>query len=123
MPNFRRLPDKVDDGAEVTGVEVEVPAIASGADPRRPAAPAQLGWLIFWMSGVLTAFIVAALSVRALQHSLNAFEMMTVRSFGGLVILLAMGLASPALLRSVSLRHMRMQVPRNIVIPRAGPLR
>jgi drug/metabolite transporter (DMT)-like permease len=110
MANFRRS----DDGAVSGASEPATPAVASD-DPRRPAAPAQLGWLIFWMSGVLTAFIVAALSVRALQHSLNAFEMMTVRSFGGLVILLAMGLASPALLRSVRARHMRMQIPRNIV--------
>ena len=64
---------------------------------RAEARPAQLGWLLFWMSGTLTAFIVAALSVRALSHTLNAFEMMTIRSAGGLVILLAMGLASPGL--------------------------
>jgi drug/metabolite transporter (DMT)-like permease len=97
-------------------VEVAAPEGAAVADPaRRAEASGQLGWLVFWMSGVLTAFIVAALSVRALQDTLNAFEMMTVRSFGGLVILLAMGLASPALLRSVSLRHMRLQVPRNVV--------
>src|SRR5436190_19915045 len=96
--------------------EVAAPEGAPVADPlRRVEASGQLGWLIFWMSGVLTAFIVAALSVRALSDTLNAFEMMTVRSFGGLVILLAMGLASPDLLRSVSLRHMRLQIPRNIV--------
>ena len=67
------------------------------------------------MSGTLTAFIVAAISVRALSHHFNAFELMTVRSFGGLVILLAMGLASPALLRSVRWRHMRLQLGRNVV--------
>jgi drug/metabolite transporter (DMT)-like permease len=97
-------------------VEVAAPEGAPVVDRgRRVEAGAQLGWLVFWMSGVLTAFIVAALSVRALQDNLNAFEMMTVRSFGGIVILLAMGLASPALLRSVSLRHMRLQIPRNVV--------
>jgi len=66
------------------------------------------------MSGTLTAFIVAALSVRALSHHFNAFEMMTVRSAGGLVILLAMGLASPALLRSVRGQHMGLQFFRNV---------
>ncbi|MEA2879991.1 MAG: hypothetical protein QOF14_5187, partial [Hyphomicrobiales bacterium] len=54
-------------------------------------------------------------SVRALSHHFNAFEMMTVRSFGGLAILLAMGLASPALLRSVQWRHMGLQLGRNVV--------
>jgi drug/metabolite transporter (DMT)-like permease len=74
----------------------------------------QLGWLMFWMTGTLTAFIVAALSVRALSRHFDAFEMMTVRSFGGLVILLAMGLASPALLRTVKRSHMRLQLGRNV---------
>ena len=82
------------------------------AAPRR--APAQLGWLLFWMSGTLTAFIIAALSARALSHSLNAFETMTIRSAGGLIILFAMGLASPALLRSIRWRHMRLQFGRNV---------
>jgi drug/metabolite transporter (DMT)-like permease len=101
-------------GSEETAVAAP-PAIASADLSHRPQAHAQLGWLVFWMSGVLTSFIVAAIAVRALAHSLSAFELMTVRSFGGLVILLAMGLASPALLRSVSLRHMRLQIPRNVV--------
>ena len=98
----------------------EVAVAAPGALPvlgtrdSQQESPARLGWLMFWMSGTLTAFIVAALSVRALSHHFNAFEMMTVRSFGGLVILLAMGLASPALLRSVKWRHMRMQLGRNV---------
>src|SRR5262245_28223435 len=79
------------------------------ADERR--APAgysnifRLGRLLLWMSGTLTSFIVAAISVRALSDSLNAFEMMSVRSAGGLAILLAMGLARPQLLRSVTFRQ------------------
>jgi drug/metabolite transporter (DMT)-like permease len=97
-----------------------LPPSAAGMDAPHVAlvananSPARLGWLMFWMSGTLTAFIVAALSVRALSHQFNAFEMMTVRSFGGLVILLAMGIASPALLRSVRWRRMRFQFGRNV---------
>lgn len=97
------------------GVVAAPEALPAVSPPAAEARPAQLGWLLFWMSGTLTAFIVAALSVRALSQTLNAFEMMTIRSAGGLVILLAMGLASPALLRSISARHMRMQVGRNFV--------
>ena len=93
-----------------------VPAAVSAADGGAPgAAPGHVGWLLFWMSGTLTAFIVAALSVRALSHTLNAFEMMTIRSAGGLIILIVMGLACPALLRSISPRHMRLQLARNFV--------
>jgi len=87
-------------------------AVPTVASPE--ARPAQLGWLLFWMSGTLTAFIIAALSARALSHSLNAFETMTIRSAGGLAILFAMGLASPALLRSIRWRHMRLQFSRNV---------
>jgi drug/metabolite transporter (DMT)-like permease len=76
--------------------------------------PSQIGWLVFWMSGTLAAFVVAALSVRALSHSFNAFEMMTVRSFGGLAILLVMGLFSPSLLRSVKWNRMPLQLGRNV---------
>jgi drug/metabolite transporter (DMT)-like permease len=90
-------------------------AESAHAGPSDSSSPSsRLGWLMFWMSGTLTAFIVAALSVRALSSSFNAFEMMTVRSFGGLVILLAMGIASPALFRSIKWRHMRMQLGRNV---------
>src|SRR5690242_12714346 len=91
------------------------PAAPAAADaPRAIETPARLGWLMFWMSGTLTSFILAAVSVRALAHSLNAFEMMTVRSAGGLAILLAMGLARPQLLRGIAFRHMRMQLARNV---------
>jgi drug/metabolite transporter (DMT)-like permease len=112
--------EPTDDALGVHGSEVLQPippeASARGhAPPDRVDPPARLGWLVFWMSGTLGAFIIAALSVRALAHSLNAFEMMTVRSAGGLIILLVMGLASPALLRSIRARHMRMQFTRNFV--------
>jgi drug/metabolite transporter (DMT)-like permease len=73
----------------------------------------RLGWLLLWMSGTLTSFIVAAISVRALSESLNAFEMMSVRSAGGIAILLAMGLARRELLHSVAFRQMRLQFVRN----------
>ena len=38
------------------------------ARQRAAHPPARLGWLVFWMSGTLLAFIVAALSVRALAR-------------------------------------------------------
>ena len=78
-------------------------------------SPARLGWLVLWMSGTLAAFIVAAVSVRALSSSLNAFEMMTVRSAGGLVILAAMAALRPDLRRSVRVHRMTLQSLRNLV--------
>src|SRR5437588_12204402 len=88
--------------------DMETVTLAAADPPQAPVGtPARLGWLLFWMSGTLTSFIIAAVSVRALAHNLNAFEMMSVRSAGGIAILLMMGLARPQLLRSVTIRQMR----------------
>lgn len=78
-------------------------------------APARLGWLVFWMSGTLVAFIVAAVSVRMLSNTLNAFEMMSIRSAGGLAILIAMAAFQPELRRSVRINRMGLQSFRNVV--------
>jgi drug/metabolite transporter (DMT)-like permease len=78
-------------------------------------SPARLGWLMLWMSGTLIAFIVAALSVRALSNTLNAFEMMTIRSAGGLAILLVMAAFQPELRHSVRANRMALQGLRNVV--------
>ena len=105
-----RRPDAALPGASPPDTAV----LNANAASAQPLAASHVGWLVFWMSGTLTAFIAAALSVRALSRHFNAFEMMTVRSFGGLIILLVMGLASPTLLRSVRWRHMRLQFGRNV---------
>jgi drug/metabolite transporter (DMT)-like permease len=78
-------------------------------------APANLGWLIFWMSGTLISFVIAAVSVRAMQQTFNAFEMMTVRSLGGLVILVALGVLQPQLWAGVRANRMALQGLRNLV--------
>ena len=80
----------------------------SGAHP-----PAQLGWLIVWMSGTLLSFIVAALSVRALARDLSAFDIMSIRSAGGLVILLALAAALPELRRGFRARRLPLQALRS----------
>ena len=43
----------------------------------RAGQPAQLARLLFWMSGTLFSFIIAALGVRALAKNLSVFEMMS----------------------------------------------
>jgi len=85
---------------------------AAGA--RGQPVPARLGWLVFWMTGTLISFIVAALSVRALSKSMNAFEMMTIRSAGGLVILCALAAIRPSLWAGVRAHRMGLQSLRNI---------
>jgi drug/metabolite transporter (DMT)-like permease len=101
-------------GEAAVGVPHTLASIAGGDSVGSAPAPTQLGWLAFWMSGTLLSFIVAALSVRALANTLNAFEMMSIRSLGGLVILGLMALAHPELRHSVRFRHMGMQGFRNV---------
>ena len=79
------------------------------------ASPARLGWLIVWMSGTLLSFIVAALSVRTLADKLSAFEMMSVRSAGGLIILFLLTVVRPDLLEGLRARRMGLQSVRSVV--------
>src|SRR5947209_8015245 len=79
------------------------------------ASPARLGWLIVWMSGTLLSFIVAALSVRMLSAKLSAFEIMSVRSAGGLIILFLLTIAQPNLLNGLRANRMGLQAARNAV--------
>src|ERR1041385_2324136 len=79
------------------------------------AFPAHLGWLVFWMSGTLLSFIVAALSVRTLSDKLSAFEMMSVRSAGGLIILFLLTVVRPDLLEGLRAHRMGLQTVRSVV--------
>src|ERR1041385_5956802 len=79
------------------------------------APQARLGWLIFWMSGTLLSFIVAALAVRTLSEKLNAFEMMSVRSAGGLIILFLLTVMRPDLLEGLRAHRMGLQTVRSVV--------
>jgi drug/metabolite transporter (DMT)-like permease len=79
------------------------------------ASPARLGWLIVWMSGTLFSFIVAALSVRMLSEKLNAFEIMSVRSAGGLIILFLLTVLRPDLLEGLRAHRMGLQTVRSVV--------
>jgi drug/metabolite transporter (DMT)-like permease len=79
------------------------------------ASAARLGWLIVWMSGTLLSFIVAALSVRMLAEKLNAFEIMSVRSAGGLIILFLLTVVRPDLLEGLRAHRMGLQTVRSVV--------
>lgn len=114
-------PRRPDDSAitipGVNALQSVAPAMeaARAGLPDASGSPSRLGWLALWMSGTLTAFIVAAVSVRALANTLNAFEMMTIRSAGGLLILLAMAAIQPELRRGVRMNRMGLQTFRNFV--------
>jgi drug/metabolite transporter (DMT)-like permease len=91
------------------------PRNAVGATAPAPSSisRADFAWLSLWMSGTLASFTVVAISVRALAGALSAFEMMSFRSAFGLVVMLALMAARPALRHDLSLRRLRLHALRN----------
>jgi drug/metabolite transporter (DMT)-like permease len=77
--------------------------------------PAQLIPVVLWMTGTLLSFSAMAVSIRELSHVLGIFEILALRSAIGVVILLAIGLARPGLMRAVSTRHIGLHLARNSV--------
>jgi drug/metabolite transporter (DMT)-like permease len=67
------------------------------------------------MTGALLSFSAMAVSVRGLATTLRVFEILVIRNASGLVILLAIGLAQPDLLRTVTLHRARLQLARNTI--------
>jgi drug/metabolite transporter (DMT)-like permease len=70
---------------------------------------------VAWMIGALLSFSIMAVSVRELARTLSIFEVLAVRSGLGLAILLAIGLARPALLRSINRQRIGLHLLRNTV--------
>src|SRR5690348_3404792 len=87
---------------------VRVAAAARGQRPR-------VAWLALWMAGAIASYIAAALAVRALAKSLSVFEMMSVRSAGGLVFLLALMAIRPNMRRGIASRRIGLHFARNSV--------
>jgi drug/metabolite transporter (DMT)-like permease len=67
------------------------------------------------MTGALLSFSASALAIRALGKQLNIFEILSIRSGLGLLILIAIILARPALRHELAWRHMGLHFTRNSV--------
>jgi drug/metabolite transporter (DMT)-like permease len=87
--------------------------VARAADAS--ASSARLLRLVLWMTGALLSFSVAALSVRALSKTLSVFEIISIRSGGGLIILLTLIAVQPGLRHTLALRQMGLHAFRNSV--------
>ncbi len=86
----------------------------------RAAAPSDrftrkrsLAAVVLWMTGTLLSFSLMAVSVRELGGVLNLFELLMVRSFGGLLILTAVMLPQPWLFRDLTPRRPLIHLIRN----------
>ena len=89
------------------------PGAAREAPPQLPVPKRNLTAVVLWMTGTLLSFSLMAISVRQLGGVLNLFELLMVRSFGGLLILLAVMLARPRLFGDLPLRMPLVHVLRN----------
>jgi drug/metabolite transporter (DMT)-like permease len=65
------------------------------------------------MTGALISFSVSALAIRALGHQLNTFEILTIRSGSGLIVLLMLAAAHPVLRRELTPRYFGFHLARN----------
>src|SRR6476659_10246654 len=77
--------------------------------PRRSNVPAA----VFWMIGTLFSFSLMAISVRQLGGVLNLFELLVVRSIGGLAILLLVMTTQPSLFGYLAMRRPVVHLIRN----------
>jgi drug/metabolite transporter (DMT)-like permease len=71
--------------------------------------------VLLWMSGVLVSFTVMALSIRALSRTLGVFEILSIRTAIGFVVLSVLALARPSLRLQLTTRHIWLQVTRNVL--------
>lgn len=81
---------------------------------------AGIGKVVLWMTGTLLSFSVMAVSVRQLGRTMSVFEILTLRSLGGLVILLAVLLARPRLMAQLAPRQSGLHFVRNALHFAAG---
>ncbi len=65
------------------------------------------------MTGALISFSVSALAVRALGQALNIFEILTIRSGTGVLVLFVLIAARPELRREIAPRYMGFHIARN----------
>jgi len=77
--------------------------------------PTRLVPVVLWMTGTLLSFSTLAVSIRELSRTLGIFEILALRNAAGALILLAVGLARPALLRAVSTKYFWLHLFRNSV--------
>ena len=94
----------------VTPVESEA---LGTPEPVKPVRTSNVPAAIAWMVGTLLSFSLMAISVRQLGGILNLFELLMVRSAGGLAILLVVIATQPSLLGYLALRKPGTHLIRN----------
>lgn len=78
--------------------------------------------VVAWMTGALFAFIGAATAIRFLGSELDVFQIGSVRTGGGLLILLIVMIARPALAGQLRIGEVVHHIPRNLAHALGGIL-
>jgi drug/metabolite transporter (DMT)-like permease len=74
----------------------------------------KLGQVVFWMAGAILSFCATAVSVRQLAGTFNVFEILSLRSIGGLILLLGILTVRPQVANGLT-HPMRLHVLRNSI--------
>jgi drug/metabolite transporter (DMT)-like permease len=82
---------------------------------QRAAENIDIGRVVVWMGGALLSFSVMAVSIRALAATFSVFEILAVRSAGGLIVLAALALMRSALRPLLRTRRIGLHALRNSV--------
>jgi drug/metabolite transporter (DMT)-like permease len=90
-----------------------VEAAALGEPEQPPPRTSNVPAAVLWMIGTLLSFSLMAISVRQLGSALNLFEILMVRSIGGLAILLVVMTTRPQLFKLLALRRPGVHLIRN----------
>jgi drug/metabolite transporter (DMT)-like permease len=90
-------------------------ATHSGARHGAPTTQHSVVRVLLWMSGVLLSFTAMAPSIRALSKTLSIFEILSIRTATGLVVLSALALARPQLRLQLTTRQIWLQATRNVL--------
>jgi drug/metabolite transporter (DMT)-like permease len=91
------------------------PNAQTTTQPAPAVTHANLGRVIFWMTGALLSFCAMAVSVRALASTLSIAEILTIRSGSGALALTALVAARPELRHTLAMRRMGLHLLRNAV--------
>src|ERR1700721_832842 len=86
-----------------------------GAATARAGHHADVLKVVLWMIGALLCFSSMALSIPALPPAPSIFEILSIRSGAGLLILLGLLVMRPGLRHGLAPRHMRLHALRNSV--------
>jgi drug/metabolite transporter (DMT)-like permease len=75
----------------------------------------QLARVVFWMSGALLSFSAMALGIRRLGATFTTFEILTIRTGSGVVVMLLVGALWPHLFRGFTTHRIGLHALRNSI--------